>query len=546
MNKTSTDNAATKNIYFTMMLAPFLISFLFLSVKTYALHGKSSGEIGLKLRDIQGTQITPRLTEFNTLPKDLSLSRLNINHLCKKGHLLLAGQNIDEDDTESNLKISFLRSLIFNSSFTKTPHLLDNSNLYETNRTENSYELTLFPLNPTHIKTSYSIEDKKGKLLSNSPVGQRNKQKGIGVETNLWEINGGVSFTEKDLIANVSGNEIDTITAYVQSDTDKENFLSLKYTDSSIKPDSTNSAKEIDKKVLDFESTVNIFDKLTVNAIFLNKEVTNTTPGTVSTEDNVYLFNTGYAMGNSLLEFEFSKSSKDYSGTDIKTKDTETWAVTEDTDFSWLNINAKYSHTKVNSSGISAASLMNIEELGNDKNEKSLKVSTKGTKTFGGSYLFKTNYQKNKVIGNYGVDTLKNKFSGLSSYYIYSPQLTFASNLSLSEIAETGRVQYPANGIVDAVSGIYESSKLFNLGLDYSLTNTLSISANFSTVHSNVNDILQNNKIKERSFDIGFAKEISKDYSLNGKITINKYNDLIDSAYNGRSNIYEFETIRKF
>jgi hypothetical protein len=106
-----------------------------------------------------------------------------------------------------------------------------------------------------------------------------------------------------------------------------------------------------------------------------------------------------------------------------------------------------------------------------------------------------------------------------------------------------GRFLFGGN---DQVFDVYQANEYFQIGGDYSLSDRTTLSLGYIRSFSDVLDPFANNIIGEKVNYYSIAHELTPILSIEVNYTQNKYNDGLDTAYNGISKILEFEIKGKF
>jgi hypothetical protein len=519
----------------------------------YSFAAPLSGDLSVKYIGLPDKDNVYRLGEYSSLTDTWYASGLNLDFLSKAGFVKLSGVNLGAGDVNGSEIISYKRLFNFDGQYAKTPHLLDLSSGYSTERVAEKYSLSLLPLSRVSVKVTSGVEDKTGRLAPTNYVGQKTENSSVAAQVRIGAavLSGGLA--KEEFSENKAAHDADSTNINLALIPKNRFWASASSDKKDIDPAMANPGKTIELDRSDVSMAYTISKSLALSSTYSDQERTNLTAGAASYDDSYMATNVNYSAGRiGKVGVSYTTTNRDYAGASVTSADTDKIKVKYSTKLLFFGIKAGYSHGYRDVSGVNDNALINFQQLSSEFADKQLSVDLLGFKKFGLSYYEKTGYKKYTPYADYGTSANLTSTWGLTSYYIPDEKTLLTASFYDFKNRMEGRQLFwrtDANAgriLLDTNLQIYNGSNCFQFGTTYSYSADTTLTADYLVAVSELKDPQQGKKVTENILNLGLEKLLTKTYTMNVNYTHNAYTDNLDSDYERGNNKYEIELTKKF
>lgn len=534
------------------------------------------GELSVKTNGLDYTKTQhPWLREYSTLPQDESISAFSFRMplIKKRGLLTFEGLNLGEDDASAEASYSFRDYFSYNAEINKIPHLVNLSSRLSTERVDQIYSLNIMPLSPVRVKAYMQTEDKTGRYLVPGnliPETVGHKKEVVGGEGQAFIGNAVVTLTgsnEKLSDANW-GHEADgqglTVALRPQSRlwasySTKENEYSSYFGSAA-----TNTV-EIKQSDMSFQYTFN--KSLTMTSVFSNLKRTNTRSNTTLARGRARDYDDDRIVASlyykcpkgSRLSLTYTNKDRDYAGssTNITNRSSESFRLKAATKVSILDINTSYTNGHRDTAGYTASTWLfntsrvwNYRDMSGEFFDSKTSVSLRGFKNFTLVFTSNKSNVRNNAPETYGTQSFTTKTNGFTSVYHVTDATDFTLGYYENSNRMIGRQSFVYNGSVlpdlDITLPVTFDTTWFQIGGSYSMDKDTQLFADYSTSKSDLVDLHDTNRVKDRTLSVSVNQKLTESYSADFGYVMNYHDDRLDRNYSNKNTVFTLELTKTF
>lgn len=520
-----------------------------------------SGELSIKGTglDKEKDRIS-RIKEFSSYPDSgISLSTMLMRE-GKQYRFNLSAKDIGENDVSALLSLDIGKWAITDTTYEKIPHVTSLTDF--TLRSTNALNIRILPLNFVSVPVQVKEEDKIGRYESTNPVGfynigQKEKYLSAGVDAAWKCANFSFNYETSRLKQLQIGSELKSTTVLLQNAQDvMDSYAALSYNTTDIKSE-ISGVNDIELRKWELEASHSVTDAVSVEGYYESNKRTNKNTNVLSTNAKSYFLSAGYQYtgqeGSPLksadVSLGYAKDTADYTNAGIANEDVKTWNVSGKAKFNFLSLKADYEKSDKDVSGITAARLVNFNELSSSSKSWGASISSKPALKEGqlsASYYLKRNVTEPKPVTGYGVASYRTNLNGVTLTYLLSPKVTVNYNWTLTEWRKSGVFAYRKPALTVETASVFDNNEFHQGTLHFTLSEKTAFSAGYWESNSSSYDFSQDIKAREQEFNLSGQHSFKDDLTLSLELKRNVYKDPSNSISNGQTNLVEIEVIKKF
>lgn len=514
------------------------------------------GEISLKGIGLDKTKDRVfRWKEFQVYPDSgISISSI-LQKEGKNFRVHFTGKELGENDVSALLSLDVGKLTVTDTTYVKVPHVTSLTDF--TLRSTNTFSARLLPLSFVSVPVVIKEEDKVGRYTSDNPVGfmaigQKEKYWSAGVDAAWKFANVSVEYKSSQLKQLQFGSDLKSTAVLLQNAQEqKDMYCGLSYTSTDLTSASNIAGvNDVNVRKWKFETSRNITDALNVEGYYSSNKTTNKNANSISTDAKSYSLSAAYRIEGGDVSAGYTNDTKDYTNAGIAKENIKAWTFSGKKKFAFASIKANYEKKDKDVSGITAARLVNFNELASSSKSWGVSVSSKPVVRrgqIGATYYLKRSVTEPKLVSAYGINSFRTNLNGVTITYLLSDKVTLMYNWALTEWRKSGLFKYHATPDVDASFAVFDNNEFHQGAVDFALSDKTSLSAGYWESNSQGYDsVWLDTKSREQEISLSGQHAFKDDLSLSVLLKRNIYKDAFNVISEGQTNFVEVELTKKF